>query len=162
MAGTAEGAARARRAREEKQRLREQSEQLSASDQQAATEPGGVLIEAQQSSVALLEKPGTAVNQGGQQLAENLVDAFAPEAVREVVSAMRQRKSAALRFSAACKLLDLSLLRDRKGKGGDPDSMLDRVAAALQLRARKASAETIRVEPVTPAPALQSQQAPDS
>lgn len=94
-----------------------------------------------------------------------MIDAAGPEAVRELVSNMRQRRSATLRFSAACKLLDLGQQQaERRRPGDDGDGLLDRVAQALKLRGRAAAAVDAvpgRGEPVTLEHAPQSPQPSD-
>lgn len=80
---------------------------------------------------------------------------------------MRQRRSPALRFTAACKLIDLGIGRKAEKAGaGEPgeEALLTRIGDALQLRSRAAAAVDARVvgeDPVTPAGSGHSAKAPD-
>lgn len=163
--GTAAGAAKARERIAQKAAAREQSETIldSANISASASTPVTLI-----SPDGLMATDAATIQSKGQELTSALVDAHGPEAVSVLVQSMRQRKSPTLRFSAACKLIDLSLLRDRGGAPGAAETeehLLTRIGDALNLRGRAARAvDAVQVgeDPVTPATVDHSTQQPDS
>lgn len=159
--GTKAGAEKSRLKREEKARLRAETEALA--------DAGGSLILEHQNSDLLTRDLSPEVPSQGQALASAMLDAAAPEAVRVMVETMRQRKSPALRYAAASKLIDATVLRDRKLQPGQPaDGLTARMAQAYRLRLAAAQAVDAvpvaapdRGETVTPERAVHSQQPSD-
>jgi hypothetical protein len=164
MAGNAAGIAKARAAqaakREERARMRieearrrrelEQAQQHSQQPQQETnSEPTAPALDVLPAVATVDDLPAPDVSKS-QQFALSAVDAAAPEAVAVLVQSMRNRKSPTLRFSAACKILDLSIGRDRgKGAGEAAEEVaIDRIAQALQLRARTLDAVDVTPESV--------------
>lgn len=167
--GTKAGAEKSRLKREEKARLRAETEALADAGAISPSEAGGALILEHQNSDVLTRDLSPELPLQGQALASAMLDAAAPEAARVMVETMRQRKSPALRYAAASKLIDATVLRDRKGQPGQPaDGLTARMAQAYRLRLAAAQAVDAvpvaapdRGEAVTPERAVHSQQPSD-
>jgi hypothetical protein len=166
MAGTAEGAARARekqRFKQEQRRLlREQVDQL----QQAPTQPDDGPSRALMSPDAAVESSVSREPVTVQAVASDALNLLTLSAVAVLDDTMRQRTSPSLRFAAACKVIDATILKPRaKGERADADeSMTGRLARAFQLRQQASNAvdaTPIREDPVTPEGAVHSQRRAD-
>jgi hypothetical protein len=168
MAGNAAGIAKAREAQRLKREARAaQEEEIEAAGASASNTPNTD----QPIPVAALLPVGVGVAASSEAIASKSqhfavlgVDAAAPEAVSVLVQTMRQRKSPSLRFAAACKVLDLSIGKDRDKDPASVDDVLETVARALTLRQRAGSAVDavqIREKDVTPTSSVHSQKPAD-
>lgn len=133
MAGTAEGIAKARAARDAKLAQRRAVDEAMQQHNNACSD----LVEGTVQTVAPVEMLKSVQ---GRQLADVMIDQLQPAAVREIASALRQTKSPTLRFSAACKLLDLARMKDEAGEGSDDGPGFDRLARVVTLRTRAGAA----------------------
>lgn len=163
--GSASGAEKARETRARKAALRARSEAAldtliaSEGSEQISTDLAPISTEA--NSDSLIPATQSEVSASGQRFAEALADAVAPEAVRQIVSIMRRGTSDKVKLSAACKLIDMTVLRDRAAGAGvaADESMTGRLARAFQLRQQAAGAvdvTPIRDDSVTPEGAVHS------
>jgi hypothetical protein len=149
MAGTAEGIAKARAAREAKQRQREQPQQSPNSDEVVTVlQPVADLVDA---APTLLPAVGPSLS-GNQTLATEHVSMGAAEGAQFLRKLVRNSKAGLrLRYEAACSLLGFAGFGQKGGAGSGQaaeDVALDRIAQALQLRARTLDAVDVTPESV--------------
>lgn len=170
MAGNAQGIAKARAARAAKAAQRRAIN--STVQQFEQSQQGGIIepLETVGGSVRTVPDAPAEIPQQGQRLADILIDQLQPVAVRELAAALGNRTSQTLRFTAACKIVDLGQAakaarqKSRAPEEGE-DVLIARLYRAHELRTRAASASDltpIREDSVVADQPPQSHKQPDS